>query len=224
MRAPSDRKRSKFFYCSQRCSALVTNLTRKKKVRICPACRKEFTESRIYCSYDCVPRHKSKYSERIVIQQIEKFYKEHKRIPVKREMYGAYKVARKYFGTWNYAIKAAGFAPNPVMFAKKYIANDGDKCDSLAEKIIDDYLSARNIKHVRNFPYPGDKKFTVDFKVSNFWIEFFGLSGELKRYDEIKEEKLLLAKKENLNLIKIYPRDLFPMNKLSTKFVSFLRF
>jgi len=141
---------------------------------------------------------------------ISKFFDKHGRIPVKREMYGCYKVSRKYFGTWNKAIKVAGFDPNPVMFAKKYIAKDGDRCDSLAEKIIDDWLYARKIKHMRNFPYPGKERFTVDFKVGDNWIEFFGLSGELKRYDELKERKLKLAKKNKLNLIEIYPKDIFP--------------
>jgi len=94
-----------------------------------------------------VPRHKSKYTEEIVLKEISKFFDKHGRIPVKREMYGCYKVARKYFGTWNIAIKTAGFQPNPVMFAKKYFAKDGDKCDSLAEKIIDDWLFMRKVKH-----------------------------------------------------------------------------
>ena len=139
------------------------------------------------------------------------------RIPLKREAYAYYKVARKYFGTWNNAVKAAGFEPNPVMFAKKYIAKDGDKCDSLAEKIIDDYLFRRKIKHIRNFPYPGNKGFTVDFKIGNNWVEFFGLSGQLKRYDCLKNRKLKLTRKLGINLIKIYPRDLFPVGKLSRK-------
>ena len=216
-RTPGDSIKSKVFYCSNRCSALVNNQLRQKLIRICPNCNSEFTGDNKYCSLSCVPRHKSKYTEEIVLKEISKFFDKHGRIPVKREMYGCYKVARKYFGTWNIAIKTAGFQPNPVMFAKKYFAKDGDKCDSLAEKIIDDYLSERKIEHVRNFPYPGNDGFTADFKIDDFWVEFFGLSGQLKRYDKLKRKKLKLAKKLGIKLIEIYPKDLFPINKISGK-------
>jgi hypothetical protein len=214
LRTPGDSAKSKAFYCSLRCAALVNNQLREKIIRICPNCKGKFNGDNKYCSPACIPRHESKYTEKVVIKIITEFFKKHGRIPVKRELYGCYKVVRKYFGTWNNAIIAAGFAPNPVMFAKKYIAKDGDKCDSLAEKVIDDYLSKQNIKHIRNFPYPGNKGFTVDFKVGDIWIEFFGLSGQLKRYDQLKRRKIKLSKELNLNLIKIYPKDVFPVSKL----------
>ncbi len=138
-------------------------------------------------------------------------------IPLKRE-YRHYNAARLRFGTWNKAIKAAGFNPNPVLFAKKHIANDGHKCDSVAEKIIDDWLYARKIKHQINVPYPGNNSFTADFVVGNNWIEFFGLSGELNSYDRLKKQKLKIAKSLNLRLIAIYPNDLFPKCRLDTIF------
>jgi len=49
------------------------------------------------------------------------------------------------------------------MFAKKYTANDEHHCDSLAEKIIDDWLYARKIEHKRKIHYPDNKALTVDF-------------------------------------------------------------
>jgi hypothetical protein len=195
----------------------VNNQLREKIIRICPSCKEQFVGDNKYCSPACIPKRGSKYTKEVVIKIITEFFNKNERIPVKRELYGCYRVARKYFGTWNKAIEAAGFKPNPVMFAKKYIAKDGDKCDSLAEKIIDDYLSRRNIKHIRNFPYPGNRGFTVDFKVGENWIEFFGLSGELKRYDELKKKKLKLAKEFGIKVIKLFPKDLFPMGKLEQK-------
>jgi len=151
---------------------------------------------------------------------ISDFFTKNGRIPLKREMYTCYHVARNFYGTWNKAIEAAGFKPNPVMFSKKCIAKDGHKCDSLAEKIIDDYLYSNKIIHVRNFQYPGNKKFTVDFKIEDMWVEFFGLSGQLKRYDELMSQKLDIVKRYKLKLIKLYLRDLFPKNKLSKKLSS----
>lgn len=91
-----------------------------------------------------------------------------------------------------------------------------------SRKIIDDYLSKRNIKHIRNFPYPGNEGFTVDFKVDDCWIEFFGLSGELEQYDELKERKLKLAKIFKLKIIEIYPKDLFPLNNKKILPLEFL--
>lgn len=153
-----------------------------------------------------------RYKEK-VISKIIYFYKKNKRIPVRKEMCGLYPTARKLFGTWNKAILAAGFKPNPVMFAKKYLTNDGHKCDSLAEKIIDDWLYLNKIKHQRNIPYP-NSSYSADFLIKETFVEFFGLSGEVKQYDKNKKIKEKLAKKYKIQLIKIYPKDLFPVNRL----------
>ena len=130
-----------------------------------------------------------------------------------------YHAFRSRFGTWNNAISVAGFDPNPVMFANKHIANDGHNCDSLSEKIVDDWLFARKIEHKRNVHYPGKDGLTVDFLINNHWIEFFGLRGEHKRYDELMEKKLKIAEKYRLKLVEIYPEDLFPKNRLSERFI-----
>lgn len=126
-----------------------------------------------------------------------------------------YRTARELFGSWNKAIEAAGFKPNPVLFAKKFIAKDGHKCDSFAEKIIDDWLYFKNIKHSRNAPYP-NSSYTADFLINGKFVEFFGLNGELSEYDKNIKIKQRLAKKYKINLIKIYPKDLFPINHLSS--------
>lgn len=128
-------------------------------------------------------------------------------------MWGIYKPARKYFGTWNNAILAAGFTSNPVMFSKHHIAKDGHKCDSLAEKIIDDYLFRHDVQHERGISYPGSEC-TVDFKIGDKWIEYFGLAGEHKRYDQLRRQKQRMAKKFKLNMIEIYPEDLFKNKEL----------
>lgn len=121
------------------------------------------------------------YSKEELLDKIRKFYFKHERIPLKRE-FNMYREYQQHFGSWNNAIKLAGFEPNPVVFSKKFIAKDGHVCDSFAEKIIDDWLSYYCIKHKKNFPYK-NTKMTADFKVGNFLIEYFGLAGEMKSYD-----------------------------------------
>lgn len=209
-------------FCSRSCAAIVNNSKypkRRPKIRICPICGKQFPGRRRYCSKACSSE-SQKVTKKKIIDEIKAFYKNNGRIPLKRE-YHHYKAARLRFGTWNKAIEAVGFEPNPVMFAKKYMANDGHQCDSLAEKIIDDWLYARKIQHKTNVPYPGNGSLTTDFVVGDSWIEFFGLDGELVSYDRLKQKKIKLAKKHKLDLIEIYPEHLFPKNKLN-KLLGFL--
>ena len=219
--SPHEFKKTKFglVFCSQSCAATVNNSKspkrqRQVKIKICSLCDKEFTgEGILYCSPTC--QHKAQVvTKKKIYKEIREFYKKHKRIPLKRESHH-YCAARNRFGTWNKAIAFAGFKPNPVLFARKHTANDGHKCDSLSEKIIDDWLYTRKIQHKRAVPYPENPSLTVDFVIKNNWIEFFGLAGDLKEYDRLLKKKQILAKKHKLSLLEIYPKDLFPVNRLS---------
>jgi hypothetical protein len=135
----------------------------------------------------------------------------------KIEFVSLYSRARLAFGTWNQAIIAAGFNPNPVRFANHFVANDGHKCDSLSEKIVDDWLSSQNIPHEIKVKYPWNNGMSADFKIGEYYIELFGLTGQLKRYDQLMKIKLLKIKEYNLKLISIYLSDIFPKNKLASK-------
>lgn len=104
------------------------------------------------------------------------------------------------------------------MFTHKFKARDGHICDSFAEKIIDDWLFKRKIYHQRNFYYPDQTKFKTDFLINNkYWIEFLGLKGVLKRYDDLYIRKQEIAKDNKIKIIELYPKDLFPTNKLEQK-------
>lgn len=145
------------------------------------------------------------YTKAGLIKEIKDFYKNNGRIPLKREF--DRRVFRQYFGTWNNAIKIAGFEPNPVLFSKKFIAKDGHSCDSFAEKIIDDWLAKHGIEHERSKNYP-NSKMTADFAMGDVMIEYFGLAGQLKKYDKYISRKKEICAKEGINLIEIYPADL----------------
>lgn len=107
------------------------------------------------------------------------------------------------------------------MFSHKYMARDGHECDSLAEKIIDEWFYSKGIKHDRSIPYPEFKKMTCDFVAGGYSIEFFGLDGQHKEYSRLAEKKRKLSQKYNLKLVEIKPQDIFPKNKLDTR-LSFL--
>lgn len=186
---------------------------RLAKIKNCFYCKVQLDVQRKYCSSECKSNALT-ISKQTVIEYIKKFHRENGRIPVKREMWGIYKPAGKYFGTWNNAIEVAGFEVNPILFAKHQIAIDGHICDSLAEKIIDDYLYKKGIYHNRSIPYP-EGTYTADFKIGEKLIEYFGLAGEHKRYDELRRIKQKMAKKYKLNLVEIYPKDIYPENRLN---------
>lgn len=150
---------------------------------------------------------KKPYSEEELIAKIRKFYLENRRIPLKGE-FNMYEEYRQRFGSWNNAIKLAGFEPNRVIFSKKFVANDGHICDSFAEKIIDDWLDKNDIKHERNVPY-ANSKMTADFAIGNIRVEYFGLQGLNKIYDEVIKRKQKICQEANLKLIEIYPSNLF---------------
>lgn len=161
------------------------------------------------------------YSRKQLLQLLHSFANEHHRMPTKRDFYSHNRAFMRVFGSWNEAIRDAGFSPNPVLFAKKFIANDGHRCDSFAEKIIDDWLTEKKIPHERSVPY-FHTRFTADFKIRDTLVEFFGLHNQLKRYDYLMKKKLQMVQKYKLKLIPLYPEDIFPSVKLNKKLKSVL--
>lgn len=85
------------------------------------------------------------------------------------------------------------------------LSKDGHKCNSLMEAKIDDYLYQKNIYHEKE-PYYPRSKWRADFKVDNYYIEYFGLTGNAE-YDNKTINKILYAKEHNINIIEIYPTD-----------------
>ena len=188
------------------------NLTLKQKKNLIKRANKTYLirdrERIIRVGLQNLSKYRSIPTNQELINRIVRFYKEHKRIPLKRGFNNTYIEYVKRFGSWNNAIRLAGFEPNPVLFSKKFKAADGHVCDSFAEKIIDDWFFKKNIPHNRNVPYIRSKM-TADFGINNIRIEYFGLSGEIKDYDNNIQRKRAICRQNNLRLIEIYPRDLF---------------
>lgn len=161
-----------------------------------------------------LPKYRRKYNQEDLLRKIIVFHQKHGRIPLKREL-NQYREYQKHFGSWNHAIRLAGFHPNPQLFAFKFHAKDGHKCDSFTEKIVDDWLFEKGILHKRNVPYEGTRM-TADFMLNDgTLVEFFGLAGVQDKYDELISKKRAWCAKKGTSLIEIYPRNLFPKNQLS---------
>lgn len=217
-------QKSVFHFCNHSCAATYFNAQRQKpapKKCLFPGCGNFVREGRSkYCSRKCADASRrgiTKYSPEVVIGKIKEFFNQNKRLPTKRDLSFLYRLARRFYGTWNGAVKAAGFDPNPILFANHFVANDGHRCDSLSEKIVDDWLFARKIPHEVKVKYPWNNGMSADFRIGKFWVELFGLKGQLDSYDHLMTIKLKMIEKFHLKLISVYLDDLFPKNRLEEK-------
>jgi len=161
------------------------------------------------------------YSKEKLIKKIKEFVQKEGRTPIKNEFinnssYPDYVTCRHYFGTWNNAIKAAGYKPNEQWFTSGGLfAKDGHKCNSISEIIIDDWLFENHIPHMREYLYP-ERRYRCDFVIGNTFIEFFGLSNASivnPNYTEIIKRKKEICKKFNISLIELYEKDLYRLDQ-----------
>jgi len=104
-----------------------------------------------------------------------------------------------------------------------FLAKDSHKCDSMAEKIVDDWLYERKIKHRVHVLYPWNNGMKCDFLISDTWVEIFGLEGNVRRYDELKKEKLRLIQQYKLKLLSLALKDVYSKDKLGEKLREFYR-
>ncbi|MDP3697454.1 MAG: hypothetical protein Q8R55_05550 [Candidatus Taylorbacteria bacterium] len=185
-------------------------------------------EGSLYCSSTCgytswKRSHNFKYTPQQITDFIRKFFSENDRVPAKRELGKICDTTIRLFGSWNKAIEAAGLQPNRSHENRMYKrtrtkAADGHVCDSVSEAIIDNWLTENKIPHERNTKYPNSKHL-ADWSIKeNIFIEYFGLAKDSPRYDRAVKEKLKLCKKNNIKLIAIYPKDLYPKVRLKDKF------
>ena len=161
------------------------------------------------------------YSKEKLIEKIKDFVQKEGRIPTKNEFINNpfcpdYVTYRHYFGTWNNAIKAAGYTPNEQWFTSgDLFAKDGHKCNSISEIIIDDWFFGNHIPHIREYLYP-EGRYRCDFMVGNTFIEFFGLVNASivnPNYVETIKRKKEICKKSNIVLIELYEKDLYKLDQ-----------
>ncbi|WP_165731835.1 hypothetical protein [Polaribacter sp. 20A6] len=129
------------------------------------------------------------------------------------------------FGSWFKALIQSNVLPNNTLKTSRGIrclAKSGNECLSLDEMFIDNWFFNNNIKAEKEPYYPKHSKYNksgrrrADWKINDYYIEYFGLKGE-ETYDKKTQEKIELSKTLNLKLIPIYPSDL---DNLNEKFIE----
>ncbi len=229
-------------YCSRSCAAILNNRKRPernaKKIK-CPTCEKLFKRwvvgNKKYCSMKCLAKARRHNPENL-LEIIRSANKKLKRVPTKRELKSVNESCRRIFGSWNKAVLAAGFLPNrshdDVMYRRSHAkAIDGHPCDSISELLIDNWLYQNKIPHKRNSYYPTthhQADWEIVLRKQKIFAEYFGLANDSPRYDRAIKEKKKLCRKNNISLIEIYPKDIFPTNfldnNLKNKFRQIFKF
>src|SRR3989344_1411710 len=209
-------------YCLASCAAIVNNQRfPRKNIRrhYCAyaPCGKEFKGENKYCSKICAARGRGVYDQSYIINAITAKVDVLQRVPAKREIGdGIIQAAIRLFGSWSNAVRAAGYIPHRSDSEHMYrrvcaMAQDGHRCDSISEAVIDDWLHTEGIAHVRNAAYP-DKRHLADWAINDgrTFVEYFGLAGDSPRYDRAITLKKELCRAYGITLIGIYSRDLYP--------------
>jgi hypothetical protein len=131
----------------------------------------------------------------------------------------------KKFGSWFKALVVSNVLPNGTLQTSRGIrclAKSGNECLSLDEMFIDNWFFENNIKTEKEPYYPIHPQYNksgkrrADWKINDYYIEYFGLKGE-ESYDLKTKEKIELSEILNLKLISIYPSDL---NNLGEKLIK----
>lgn len=116
------------------------------------------------------------------------------------------------FGTFKEALKIANLKSSKI-----YITSKGTKCNSVFEYKLALTLEKYNVNFEKEVMYSNvipnfKRKYRFDFviKIDNikYYIELFGIKNNLK-YNQRKQEKIILCKNNNIPLIELYQEDLF---------------
>ena len=181
--------------------------------------------------------HKSKekgvkkyYDKDLILQQLKDVAKEIGRTPLYSELCSlglpSEKTFDRLFGSYRKAVIEAELPINAKLWGKavvKYALN-GEVCYSTSELAITNFLISHNIPYIKE-PFYKDyiddercKFKRADWKVGEYFIEYFGLTG-VSEYDKKTKEKIQICQDNNIKLIEIYPKDMF---NLEAKFQMLL--
>src|SRR5699024_4764590 len=127
--------------------------------------------------------------------------------------------------SWFELLAESGLIKDGVRTARgtKILARDGHLCNSLYEKAVDDFFHWHNISHEIEPLYPFDPELNPEKRRRGDWrlsdgtfVEMWGLLGD-PLYEMKRTEKIALAKRQNLTLIGLKPKDITNLPKIFEK-------
>lgn len=158
----------------------------------------------------------NKWSKESLINNIKEFVRLENRIPQSCEIQPAESIYRHNFGSWNKAIKAAGFIPSTNDgYGNRTFAKDGILYRSKAEAyFVDNFLYSK-------YSYEYERKYDNHNKYYDFYLPeldlYIELDGEIR--PQVIDEKIEINKKENKNLLVIKTKDIYNKKDLN-EFIS----
>jgi hypothetical protein len=139
---------------------------------------------------------------------------------------------QRRFRLWNNALIEAEMNLNSGMRGKRSIADDGHHCDSIRERIVDDFLNMHGIPHERDVAYPLHDRynpkrlkrcdfFLQDRKGDSVFLEYAGMNTP--EYFKALEEKKRLAELKGIRLIVVTPRELKMLSTILSEWIDTIK-
>lgn len=128
------------------------------------------------------------------------------------------------FGTFSNACELAGLEINMGSYGTLCYSKNNDKCYSIQEQIITDYLIDKNIKYIKEFEYYNiipdiDCNIVMDWYINNVVVEYFGLQ-RIETYKLKTKMKQEICKKNNIKIISIFPEDMKYLDRIFHEFIN----
>ncbi len=217
---------SKHNFCCHSCAAKYSNVRRglHREIKYCKVCDVPIKRNKIYCSSHCSAKDHSLTRESL-LAKLWTLAENLGRAPTRREC-AQFSTAVRIFGSWTKALTEAGLTPHRSLNQRMYKrrecrSKDGHWCNSISELLIDNWLQESGIPHEKEFLYPIGK-FRADWKIGEHtFIEYFGLANDSDQYNTVIEKKRQICRETGIDLIELYPKDIFPKCKLNRFLHSF---
>lgn len=128
------------------------------------------------------------------------------------------------FKSFSNACELCNLIPNKGLMGTICYSKNKDRCYSIQEQIITNFLIDNSIKYIKEFEYFNvinnlDSGIIMDWYIDNSFVtEYFGITNS-EIYNLKTKYKINLCKENNISIIDIYPEDI---NRLNVIFNSLL--
>jgi hypothetical protein len=170
------------------------------------------------------------YSDEFLLGELNKFSLSLGRCPTTKEVqenldFPSIDTFYDRFGSFSNACELIGLTPNIGSYGTLCYSKNGDKCYSIQEQIITDYLIDNSINYIKEYPYSDiilniNCDIVMDWYINNcIVVEFFGMQ-KFEKYELKTKFKQKLCKENNIRLISLFPRDIRYLDKIFYEFIN----